>query len=100
MQSETSFVTPFGEQASDISQEQSAQRVIHSARSKPKLNPQERKLDVVSASVVIGGTAQFITFIFGLVTDFVPRLFDNVLLSALIGLCVGVIGYALMRGND
>lgn len=100
MQPETRFAAPFGEQASGVSQEQDAQSIIRSMQAKPQASRREKKLDIVSASVVVGGTAQFVAFIFGLVTDFVPRVFDNILLSTFIGLCVGVIAYALMKGND
>ena len=100
MQSETTFATSFGEQASGISDDQTARTVIQSIHSKPKVDLREKKLDVVSASVVVGGTAQFLSFLFGLMTDFIPRVFDNVLLSVFIGLCVAVIAYALMKGND
>lgn len=100
MQPETQFATSFGEQASGISEDQTARTVIQSIKPNRKANAQERKLDVVSASIVVGGTAQFVTFLFGLVTEFIPRIFDNVLLSAFVGLCVAVIAYALMKGND
>ncbi len=100
MQPETRFAATFGEQASGVSQEQGAQSFIRSMSPTPQASRRERKWDIVSASVVVGGTGQFVTFIFGLVTDFVPRVFDNVLLSTFIGLCVGVIAYALMKGSD
>ena len=100
MQPETHFAASFGEQAVGISQEQGPQSVINSIPSGSKTSPREAKFDIVSASIVVGGTAQFVTFIFGLVTDFVTHIFDNVLLSMFIGLCVGVIAYALMKGND
>ena len=100
MQPETQFATSFGEQASAFSEDQTARTVIQSINSKSNKNPLEKKLDVVSASVVVGGTAQFMTFLFGLVTDFIPRVFDNVLLSVFVGLCVAGIAYVLMKGND
>jgi hypothetical protein len=100
MQPETHFATSFGEQSIGITQEQRPQTVSKSVPAKPKTNPREARLDNVTTAIVIGGTAQFVTFIFGLVTEFVPRVFDNILLSAFIGLCVGVIAYALMKGND
>ncbi|MGE0882058.1 MAG: hypothetical protein AB7P14_00815 [Blastocatellales bacterium] len=100
MQPETRFAAPYGEQASGISQEQSAPSIIKSINQTPQVSQREKKWDIVSASVVVGGTGQFVSFIFGLVTEFVPRVFDNILLSAFIGLCVGVIAYALMKGND
>jgi len=100
MQPETHFANSFGEQASGISNDQAARTVIQSIKPHKKNSAQERKLDVVSASIVVGGTAQFATFLFGLVTEFIPRVFDNILLSAFVGLCVAVIAYALMKGND
>ena len=100
MQSETHFATPFGEQASSRSDDQVAATVVQSVKLKRKANTHEKKLDVVSASIVVGGTAQFVTFLFGLVTEFIPRVFDNILLSAFVGLCVAAIAYALMKGND
>jgi hypothetical protein len=57
-------------------------------------------LDMVSASVFVGMTAQFLVFLFGLVTEYVPRLIENILWSVFAGICVGVIAYALMKGND
>lgn len=100
MQSETHFATSFGDQASGIPEDKRAANVIQSINSNQKVSAQEKKLDVVSASIIVGGTAQFVTFLFGLVTDYIPRVFDNVLLSAFVGLCVAVIAYALMKGND
>ncbi|MDQ3009969.1 MAG: hypothetical protein M3X11_04620 [Acidobacteriota bacterium] len=100
MQSEAHFATSYGEQAVGISQEQNPQAVINSIPSGSKTNPREAKFDIVSAAIIVGGTAQFITFLFGLVTEFVTHVLDNVLLSVFIGLCVGVIAYALMKGND
>lgn len=106
MQPETHFAASFGEQAAFNEKkignlpEPDSQTVIKSIPSSSKTTPRESKFDIVSAAIVVGGTAQFVVFIFGLVTDFVPRVFDNVLLSAFIGLCVGVIAYALMKGND
>ena len=100
MQPETHFAASFGEQSIGISQEQRSQPVSKPTPTKPKANPREVKFDKVSAAIVVGGTGQFVTFLFGLVTEFVPRVFDNILLSLFIGLCVGVIAYALMKGND
>ncbi len=100
MQSETHFASPFGEQASGITDDQTARTVVQSIKLKPKATTHEKKLDVVSASIVVGGTAQFVTFLFGLVTEFIPRVFDNILLSAFVGLCVSAIAYALMKGDE
>ncbi len=62
--------------------------------------PRESKPDIVSAAVVVGMTAQFVVFILGLVTEFIPRMIEVILISAFIGLCVSVIAYALMKGDD
>ncbi len=60
----------------------------------------ESKLDKVSTSVVIGMTALFVVSILCLVTEFAPRLIDNILFSLFVGLCVGVIAFALMKDTD
>jgi hypothetical protein len=62
--------------------------------------PQESKHDSVSSAVFVGMTAQFIVFLAGLVTEFVPRLFENIVLSVFAGLCVFVIALAMMKGSD
>src|ERR1051326_1742698 len=106
MQPETQFAASFGEQAAfseqaiGISQEQRPQPDVRSTPTGSKTKRREAKFDTMSVAAVVGGTAQFVTFIFGLVTEFVPRVFDNVLLSVFIGLCVGVIAYAVMKGRD
>jgi hypothetical protein len=64
------------------------------------VKPRESKLDHVTASAVYGLTATFMAFIFGLVTEYIPRMLENVLLSVFMGICVGVIAYALMSGDD
>ncbi len=60
----------------------------------------ESKVDQLSASVVIGLTALFIAFMFGWVTGLIPDLGENLLLSLFMGLCVGVIAFALMKEED
>jgi hypothetical protein len=82
------------------SQLQNRNRIVREIRAETLSRPRESKLDTISAAVVIGMTAQFVVFLFGLVTEFVPRLIENILLSVFVGLCVGVIGFALMKGND
>ncbi len=62
--------------------------------------PRESKLDLISAAIVHGFTGAFMAFIFGLVTDYIPSKFDNLLLSVFMGLCVGVIAYALMKEDQ
>lgn len=97
----SSFSKEIGlEDENATSQLQNQNRIVREIRAEAISKPRESKLDIVSASVVIGMTAQFIVFIFGLVTEFVPRLFDNIMLSVFVGLCVGIIGFALMKGND
>lgn len=100
MQSETHLATSYGEQSIGISQEQRPQPVGKSQPVKTKAKSRAALFDTVTTAIVIGGTAQFITFIFGLVTEIVTRVFDNILLSAFIGLCFGVIAYALMKDNE
>jgi len=55
--------------------------------------------DVLAAAVVIGLTAQFVAVIFGLVTNFIPTLLINLVLSSFIGVCVGLISYMLMNDS-
>lgn len=106
MQPETQFAASFGEQSAfseqavGISEKPQPQPTRNSTSSSPNVNRRLAKFDTVSAAIVVGGTVQFVTFIFGLVTEFVPRVFDNILLSVFFGLCVGVIAYALMKGSD
>ncbi len=102
---ESRFASSFSEEIGledegATSQLQNQNRIVREIRAEVISKPRESKLDIVSAAVVIGMTAQFVVFIFGLVTEFVPRLFENILLSVFVGLCVGVIGFALMKGND
>ncbi|MCI0339078.1 MAG: hypothetical protein L0226_16015 [Acidobacteria bacterium] len=68
--------------------------------SEATIKPRERKIDLVFAAIVIGLTASFVAFIFGLVTEYIPRTVDNILLSAFMGICIGVIAYALMKEED
>ncbi|MBK6798685.1 MAG: hypothetical protein IPL01_18660 [Acidobacteria bacterium] len=60
---------------------------------------QESSIDLLAASIVIGLTAQFVSFIFGWTTEYIPRLLDNLLLSSFMGLCVGVIAFAWMKDD-
>lgn len=65
-----------------------------------QLKTSAAKIDRISASVVIGMTAQFVSSVFGLVTEFLPRKLEIILLSSFIGMCVGIIAYALMSEGD
>lgn len=105
MQPESRFATSLSEEigveeenaTSEIqSKDKSVTKVTRSKDSKRR----ESRLDTVSAAVVVGMTAQFVVFILCLVTEFVPRIIDTILLSVFVGICVGVIGFALMKGND
>ncbi|HKQ79752.1 MAG TPA: hypothetical protein VJ810_39020 [Blastocatellia bacterium] len=78
------------------SQKQPVTKITTTTKSKRR----ETKMDTISAAVVVGMTAQFVVFILCLVTEFVPRIIDAVLLSMFVGICVGVIGFALMKGNE
>src|SRR5262245_41425178 len=105
MQVESRFAPSLGEEIgfeeeSATSQFQNQNRIVEDIKADVVSKPRESKLDTVSAAVVVGMTAQFVVFIFGLVTDFVPRLIENILLSVFIGLCVAVIAFALMKGDD
>ena len=62
--------------------------------------PQELMLETVLTATVVGFTVQFIIFLFGLATEVIASLFDNLLLSSVAGLCVGVIAFALLNGYD
>jgi hypothetical protein len=68
--------------------------------SETTIKPRETKLDHVSAAIVCGLTASFMAFIFGLVTGYISSTIENILLSLFMGLCIGVIAYALMTGDD
>lgn len=60
----------------------------------------ELYLDNAFSSAVIGGTAQFISFLLVLTTQPSVSLIENLLLSSFIALCVGFIAYALLTGYD
>jgi len=93
---EERVTAPFQSQDQEIGQDQIIEKII----AKPVSKRRESKLDTVSIAVVVGMTALFVVFIFGLVTEFSPRILDTVLLSAFIGICVGVIAFALVKGDD
>ena len=105
MQPESRFASSLSEEIgieeqSAASPFQNQNSVIRQIKAEAVSKPRQSKLDTVSAAVVVGMTAQFVMFIFGLVTEFVPRLIENILLSVFVGLCVGVIAFALMKDND
>lgn len=100
MQIGTRFATPTHKDTVGQRQPYQHNQYQSSYRSSAKAAPREARLDLVSAAVVVGLTAQFVTFIFGLVTEFVPRWLDNILLSVFIGMSVGVIAFALMKENQ
>jgi|SRR5215813_3806749 len=107
MQPESRFATSLSEEigveknnATSSIQIQSQKQPVSKITTTTKSKRRESKLDTVSAAVVIGMTAQFVVFILCLVTEFVPRIIDTILLSMFVGICVGVIGFALMKGND
>src|SRR5262249_39539834 len=105
MQSESSFAPSLSEEigieedftATSFQNQNSKVIKISSATDSKRREP---KVDLVSAAVFVGMTVQFLVFLFGLVTEFMPRLIENILWSVFAGLCVGVIAYALMKGND
>jgi len=107
MQPESRFATSLSEEigveknnATSSIQIQSQKQPVSKITTTTKSKRRESKLDTVSAAVVIGMTAQFVIFILCLVTEFVPRIIDTILLSMFVGICVGVIGFALMKGHD
>ncbi|MCG3162658.1 MAG: hypothetical protein JMDDDDMK_03952 [Acidobacteria bacterium] len=105
MQSESRFAPSLSEEIGLESEDKTSQfqnqnRIVSEIKAEAVSKPRGSKLDTVSAAVVVGMTAQFVLFIFGLVTEFVPRLIENILLSVFVGLCVSVIAFALMKGND
>jgi hypothetical protein len=55
---------------------------------------------MVSAAVVVGMTVQFISFLFGIVTEFVPRILDIAVISIFLGMVVAVIAYAMMKEGE
>jgi hypothetical protein len=103
MQSESRFAPSFSESIGiekETVPSQLRNRIVQVIKAESAVKPRESQLDVISTAVVIGMTAQFVIFLFGLVTEFMPRLFGSALISASVGLCVGVIAYALMKGSD
>jgi uncharacterized membrane protein len=62
-----------------------------------KARPKETRLDIISAAVVVGMTAQFVSFVLGLVTDFDPQVANVTLVSMFVGVSVSLIAYALMK---
>jgi len=81
-------------------QSQSENQMITNAEKGTAARRRALKLDTISAAVVVGMTALFVVSILCLATDFVPRIIDTILLSVFIGLCAGVIAFALMKGDD
>lgn len=77
-----------------------SQKFRHPGDIQAKHLTRESKVDQMSASVVIGLTGLFIAFMFGWVTRLIPNLGENLLLSLFMGLCVGVIAFALMKEED
>jgi|SRR5437763_761428 len=61
---------------------------------------QELYLDNAFSAAVIGGTAQFISFLLVLTTQPSVSMVENLLLSSFTALCVGFIAYALLTGYD
>jgi hypothetical protein len=51
-------------------------------------------------ATVIGLTAQFIAFLFGLITEYFSALFENLLQSAFLGLMIGLTAFVLMNRYD
>jgi hypothetical protein len=105
MELETKIASPLGAETKQSSQnknrgEQVQQILSQQTQSVSKTKRSESKLDIISAAVVIGMTVQFITFLFGLVTEFVPRILDLAVISLFLGLFVTVIAYAMMKESQ
>lgn len=105
MQLESRIISSLGEEPlrtrpAPNRRERVQQILSQQAKAKAKPTPQETKLDIVYAAVVLGMTAQFVSFIFGMVTAYLPRLLDIALISVFIGICVSIISYALMKESD
>ena len=107
MQPESRFATSLSEEigvekenATSSIQIQSQNQPVTKVTTTAKSKRRESKMDTISAAVVVGMTAQFVIFILCLVTEFVSRIIDTILLSLFVGICVGVIGFALMKSND
>ncbi|MGH9840423.1 MAG: hypothetical protein ACREEM_16725 [Blastocatellia bacterium] len=103
MQLESRIISSLGEEplrARPAPNRRERVQQILSQQAKAKPTPQETKLDIIFAAVILGMTVQFVAFIFGMVTAYLPRLFDIALVSIIIGLCVSAISYALMKESD
>jgi hypothetical protein len=104
MQPESRFASSFSDSVSAQEENAPAQfranRLVQQIKAEDVSKPRESKFDIVSVAVFIGMSAQFVIFLFGLVTEFRPRLYETILISVFVGLCVGIIAYALMKGND
>lgn len=105
MQLESRIIPSRGEEPMYTVQARNRREVVQQilseqARATAKISPQETKFDIITTAVVIGMTAQFISFIFGMVTEYVPRLLDVALISVALGGCVMAIAYALMKESD
>jgi len=105
MQPETGFAPSLSEEIRleeehATSSFQSRNQTIEKITAKPVPKRRESKLDTVSAAVVVGMTALFVVFLLCLVTEFAPRMIDTILLSAFVGICVGVIAFALMKDHE
>lgn len=102
MQLETRIISSLGDDSMHAHQIQNRRELVQQILSQHtstavKARPKETRLDIISAAVVVGMTAQFVSFILGLVTEFVPRMIVVALISVLIGVSVSLIAYALMK---
>ena len=68
----------------------------------PSQSQKERELflDNAFSSAVVGGTAQFVSFLLVFTTQATVSVVENLLLTSFIGLCAGLIAYALLTGYD
>lgn len=105
MQPETGFAPSLSEEISleearATAPFQNQNQTIGKITPKPVSKRRESKLDTVSAAVVVGMTALFVVFLLCLVTEFAPRMLDIILLSAFVGICAGVIAFAMMKDHE
>lgn len=105
MEFETDFLTPLHDGAARTTQPMNRRELVQEILAKQsqearKAKPAETKMDILTASMIFGFSALFVSAGFGVVTDYIPRILDLVGISVFIGLFVSVITYALMKEEE
>jgi hypothetical protein len=105
MEFETDFLTPLHEGATRSTQPLNRREIVQEILSQQsqttrKTKPVETRMDILSAAMIFGLSALFVSAIFGVVTDYIPRILDLIGISVFIGLFVSVITYALMKEDE